>query len=250
MFSTVIGHDPQKYMLEKLQRAGKIPQALLFEGADGIGKQLVAKSFAGAIVEHDYNRLRLIERLPDKKNISIEQIRELKHEAILTGFSEGTRVFIINNAEKMSPEAANSFLKILEEPPRDVCFFLVTSTPEALPETILSRVLRLKFNDLKRSDVVLVLSADGVNKDLAERCTGLADGNAALARKMCGYGPALLQMSADWYKQIINGGYTAVYGICEQLGKINSEDKEQAQLLLLLLILILLHLKHGHQKNI
>ncbi|MFA6074828.1 MAG: hypothetical protein WCV63_07170 [Negativicutes bacterium] len=235
MFREIIGHAPQKRMLEELRLAKKIPQALLFEGSDGIGKQLVAKAFAANIVEHDYNRLRIIERLPDKKNISIEQIRELKHEAVLTGFSEGVRIFIINNAEKMTTEAANSFLKILEEPPQDVCFFLITGSSEALPETILSRVLRLKFNELSQFDAAQVLIGAGIEKDLAERCTILANGNIAIARKMCNYGQDLMQLSINWYASIVNGGYAAIYDICEQFGKINSEDKEKAQLILLLL---------------
>ena len=210
MFRAVIGHDRQKRLLERLRSAKNIPQSLLFEGADGIGKQLVAKAFATDIVDNDLNRLRIIDRLPDKKNISIDQIRELKHEAILTGFSEGMRVFIINNADKMTTEAANSFLKILEEPPREVCFFLISGSPEALPETILSRVLRLKFNDLAREDVIRVLISADVEHSLAVQCTNLAGGNVATARKMCGYGQELIQRSIVWYNSIVNGGYAAI----------------------------------------
>ncbi|MEI6286978.1 MAG: AAA family ATPase [Bacillota bacterium] len=235
MFRAVIGHDRQKRLLEKLRSAKNIPQALLFEGSDGIGKQLVAKAFATKIVDNDLNRLRIIDRLPDKKNISIDQIRELKHEAILTGFSEGMRVFIINNADKMTTEAANSFLKILEEPPREVCFFLISGSPEALPETILSRALRLKFNELARVDAVQALMNAGADKSLAVQCTNLAGGNVATARKLCSYGQELIELSIRWYKSIVTGGYAAIYDICEQFGKINSEDKEKAALLLLLL---------------
>lgn len=235
MFRDIIGHITQKRLLGNLRTSGQIPQALLFEGSEGIGKQLIAKSFALDILENDCNRLRIIERLPDKKVISIEQIRELKGDASMTGFVEGARIYLINEAEKLSIEAANSLLKLLEEPPSGVYFFLITGAPESIPETVLSRVIRLKFDDLPRSDVAAILVRSGTDEDFARHCTDLACGNVAIARALCHYGAELLQLTGDWYSAIIDGGYTVIYEIAEQLAKTSSEDKERARLLLMLM---------------
>lgn len=83
----------------------------------------------------------------DKNSIKIEQIRSLKTSTRF-GPSEGKwQVVIINNADTMSTEAANSFLKLLEEPAPNVVFILIANREGNLPKTILSRCQKILFEE-------------------------------------------------------------------------------------------------------
>src|SRR5439155_4221678 len=80
---------------------------------------------------------------PESKSrrILIEQIRELEHGLQMRG-SEGRRkVAIIAEADRLQPQAANAFLKTLEEPPKDSLLLLLSAIPEVLPDTIISRCI-------------------------------------------------------------------------------------------------------------
>jgi len=85
--------------------------------------------------------------------ISIDQIRELQHSSSLPPFEGKYKVFIIDQAELMSNEAANCLLKTLEEPIGRVVFMLLTANERLLPETVISRCLRLELLPLKASEV-------------------------------------------------------------------------------------------------
>lgn len=80
-----------------------------------------------------------IEVAADRKNISVEQVRELVAEATLRPYEGRNQVFIIDRAETLSPGASNSLLKTLEEPSRDTHFILMTRSAELLLSTIRSR---------------------------------------------------------------------------------------------------------------
>ena len=82
------------------------------------------------------------------KDISIDQIRELGRVVSLRPFEGRCRVIIIDPADAMNEAAQNAFLKTLEEPPPDVLFVLITSRPQALRATILSRCQRLDLSPL------------------------------------------------------------------------------------------------------
>jgi len=83
------------------------------------------------------------------RQIHIERIRDLERELYLRASLGGYRVAVISDADRMNPNAANAFLKTLEEPPPQVLILLLSSAPERLLETIRSRCLRL---DLERSE--------------------------------------------------------------------------------------------------
>ena len=78
-----------------------------------------------------------------RKNIGIDQIRALLHDASLKPFEGRRRVFIIDGAELMTQEAANAFLKTLEEPADDVLMALLAASTVGVPETIVSRCQRV-----------------------------------------------------------------------------------------------------------
>lgn len=95
-------------------------------------------------------------------SISIERIREIKEELAFPPFSARYRVIIILYADQFTREAANSFLKTLEEPGPTTVFILTTTKPYLLPSTIRSRCQRIPFSYLERKTVEEILRAKGI----------------------------------------------------------------------------------------
>ncbi len=85
--------------------------------------------------------------------INIDQIREVKKEAFLKSYKTLKKVFIIDDAAAASRAALNCLLKILEEPPENTYFFLVTSSGDLLPATIISRCQEYRFSPLTDSEM-------------------------------------------------------------------------------------------------
>ena len=91
------------------------------------------------------------------KSISIEAIRALKNEAKYASFESGKRIFIIYGAEYFSREAANSFLKLLEEPPENLYIILITDEIRSLLDTIRSRCQPVYFPEFNDSEIESIL---------------------------------------------------------------------------------------------
>jgi DNA polymerase-3 subunit delta' len=97
---------------------------------------------------------------PDGQFIKIGQMREMSQEAQYRPYEGRRRVYIIDNAERLREEAANSILKTLEEPPESSLILLVTSKPYALLETIRSRCQMLSFAPLASDELEAYLKAN------------------------------------------------------------------------------------------
>lgn len=102
--------------------------------------------------------------LPGHKNISIEMIRELKNEAKYAPFEATKRVFIIYGAEYFSREAANSFLKLLEEPPDDLLLLLITDNYQGLLDTIRSRCQPVYFPEFETEKIKAIFKSYEVDE--------------------------------------------------------------------------------------
>ena len=150
-----------KKMLEKIIRSARPATAYLFVGPEGCGKGIAALQFAKAlncemkgcndcntcrqIESQAHPDVKIISLLPDKNSISIEQMREVQRQAYLKPFMAAFKIYIIRDAEKMQEAAANSLLKILEEPPGKAIFILTASSPKMLIPTITSRCQCVRF---------------------------------------------------------------------------------------------------------
>jgi DNA polymerase III subunit delta' len=120
-------------------------------------------------------------RTPETQDISIDQIRSLVLSRAAFAPHEGrAKVFIVRRAEELSVSAANALLKTLEEPGNKTHFILLSSQPEALLPTILSRTQRVRFAPLPDPVVTELLVASGVAADRAQDVTRLAGGSVAL----------------------------------------------------------------------
>ena len=140
--------------LEYLQRAheqNRLAHAYLITGPPGSGKQLLAADLASLVngtpakdVFSSKAREIFVARPESKsRRIVIAQIRELEHTLQMRASNSRRKVAIIPDADRLQTEAANAFLKTLEEPPKDSLLLLLSALPEALPETILSRCIAI-----------------------------------------------------------------------------------------------------------
>lgn len=177
MFSEIIGNHKIKDTLEKIIESNKVSHSYLFSGIDGIGKKKIAIEFAKAVlclneekkycdnckscIQFDANNnpdFFLLE--PTEDIIKIDQIREMQKHVIEKPIASSKKVYIIDRADTMRPEAQNCLLKTLEEPPEYVMIILISSVETNLLTTIKSRCTVMKFD--KISDIEL-------NKYLTEK---------------------------------------------------------------------------------
>jgi len=96
---------------------------------------------------HIHPDITVVNKLPDKREIIVEQIRELKRDVIVVPNQAEKKAYIINDADSMNTNAQNAFLQILEEPPSHAVFILKTENPVALLPTVRSRCVELKGRD-------------------------------------------------------------------------------------------------------
>lgn len=158
-FENIKGHSEAIVFLEGAVKSGRLSHAYIFTGSAGIGKKLVAVSFAGALQCKGAN-LSLI--APDKEggSISIDKMRDLMKNISLKPY-EGTRnVFIIDDAGSLTQEASNALLKTLEEPPAGAVIILIAETTEELLPTIVSRAQVVRFSAFRPEELKDILIKD------------------------------------------------------------------------------------------
>jgi DNA polymerase-3 subunit delta' len=174
--------EPQWRQLLQRWSDGRLPHALLLEGRDGLGKARLAAHLVQRLLcteavpgETSCNRCRSCRLLasgahpdarwirpdPEKRRplITVDAIRELTGFLALSSQYGGYRLAVIEPADAMNVNAANSLLKTLEEPPEDCVLLLVTARPARLPATVRSRCQRLPLPVPARSDALAWLRA-------------------------------------------------------------------------------------------
>lgn len=201
-WSDIVGHDQVIAGLKALLTTGRFPHALLFHGPAGVGKFTTARIMAAGALCHGEQSFRpcgvcracrmsaqgthpdllLIE--PDGAAIKIDQIRALQHTAALSPALGRGRACIIDNAELMTTQAANSLLKLLEEPPPGFLFILAAQNSRPLLPTILSRCCRLAFQALPASLATQVLLSRGFPAAQAAVAARLSGGSLGKALEL------------------------------------------------------------------
>lgn len=177
-FQNITGQISAKRMLQNSLRNDKISHAYIFSGPVGTGRKQAAYALAMAIycsvnkddacghclecrkVEHgNHPDLSYIE--PDGASIKIDQIRELQKEFAYRATSSETKIYILDQADKMTVQAANSLLKFLEEPVSRVVAILITENGQALLSTIQSRAQWISFTPMPRVQMEETLLSEG-----------------------------------------------------------------------------------------
>lgn len=166
----VVGQPVATRTLMRALKSQRISHAYLFYGERGMGKETIAKSFINHLLCEDNTAcgtcgscLKLahgnhpgISVIEGDTSIKIDQIRELKEQIQLTNTKH--KVWLIRDVEKMTVQAANSFLKILEEPPRLNIFILLTNNIRQILPTIRSRCQTITFTRLTDNQVLGLLN--------------------------------------------------------------------------------------------
>ena len=176
-------------------RLERLPHALLLQGAAGLGKQLFARRFAATLLcarpdseaaacgrchscqllaAGNHPDLRQLAPVEDRRSIVIDQVRELGAFFALRPHTSARKVAILAPADSMNLHAANSLLKILEEPPAGNVLLLVSHQPTRLPATVRSRAQRVVFPMPERAPALAWLAAQVDNS--AELLLDLAAG--------------------------------------------------------------------------
>ena len=180
-FSQVIGQVPSVRILINSILMNRVPKAFLVSGLHGSGKTTLARLYAAALncenfngdicgacsscTDTQNNSHQSVIEIDAASNNGVDDVRELEkilHQKVLHQY----RVVILDEAHMMSKSAQAALLKALEESPANIVFFLVTTDPEKLEETVRSRCLSLPLRPLHPRDVAAsirtVLTAEGV----------------------------------------------------------------------------------------
>jgi len=193
-FKDVAGNVRIKRILKLALERNRVPNSLLFCGPEGVGKKAMALTLAKtlnclnlttdscdacpsceAIDKGVHPDVMVI--AAEKQEIKIEQTRFLKQMAYLRPMTGKKRVFIIVDASGMNDAAANSLLKVLEEPPLHSHLILVTASPFLLFPTILSRCQTLAFSAIGREEIEEILLERNFGTEQARILSLLVDGN-------------------------------------------------------------------------
>ena len=193
--------------LRRAHENKRLAHAYLISGPVGSGKREVAAELASAVNGTDAEEVfssrarEIFVAEPESKSrrILIEQIRELEHGLQMRGAEGRKKVAIIAEADRLQPQAANAFLKTLEEPPGNSLLLLLSALPEALPDTIVSRCISIP------------LSANGEEREIPER-SELVELLRSAAREK------------DWSVQ---QAYKVAQGLQSLLGEIKEQIKNR-----------------------
>src|ERR1700730_472313 len=194
-------------LLRRAHDQKRLGHAYLMSGPAGSGKRKVAATLASVVNGTDVDNVfsnkarEIFVAEPESKSrrILIEQIRELEHGLQMRAAEGRRKVAIIIEADRLQPQAANAFLKTLEEPPANSLLLLLSSLPEALPDTIVSRCISIP------------LSANGEEIEMPER--------AELVELLC--------QSAREKSWSVQQAYRVGQGLRSLLGKIREQIKAQ-----------------------
>jgi DNA polymerase III subunit delta' len=203
-WGTVRGHEGIIRSFEAAWKKGRLGHAYLFVGPAGIGKHTLARELARAILCETWSAdlracgkcsgcalvaagthpdLVLAARPGDKVDLPIELIRALIEHLSLKPARGGRKVAILDDADDLTAEAANAFLKTLEEPPPGSLLILIGGpTPERQFSTILSRCQVVPFSPLRKDQVVELLREHGISdEDRLDRLVRVAGGSVGQA---------------------------------------------------------------------
>lgn len=205
-FEEIIGQDLIIRALKRSLSSGQTTHAYLFSGPDGSGKKSLAFLFAQALncsseldppcksclscrktlsgIHPDFYQL-----FPEGASIKIGQLRKLKESLYYFPREGRKKVCLIHGADLMTLPAANSLLQILEEPPADLVFILLSSRPWALLPTVVSRSLHFALKPLSPEEMELLLKRQSLlEPQEREIVIALAGGNPGKALELSSKG--------------------------------------------------------------
>ena len=223
----VLGQEAALTRLARMLERRRVPSALLFYGPDGVGKRLSARLFAAALecerdaelqtqpsgglpfcgvcaacasvlkrahpnvleVDDAFQAAVLEEEVEKQKSLRVDTARELTRLASLKTTGGRWKVFILDNAHRLEPQAANALLKALEEPAPDTVWILIAPRRESLLATVQSRCQPVAFRALNTEVLLKVLARENLlSAEEARRWTPAAEGSLSRAVLLSRFG--------------------------------------------------------------
>ena len=268
-FDDVVGQMAVTQTLKTQLNSGRLSHAYLFTGSRGTGKTSSAKILAKAVNclnPHDGNPCNCCEacrtidsgacmdvlEIDAASNNGVDNVRDLRDDAIYTPSQVKMRVYIIDEVHMLSISAFNALLKIIEEPPEHLLFILATTELHKVPATILSRCQRFSFRRISQEDIaarlqyvayqenidlddsaarVLARLADGGMRDglsLLDQCAGATTGELTAERVYACLGIAGIQDCGQMMTHIANHDTKEALSM---LNKIYADGKDMGALL-------------------
>lgn len=218
--TAVAGHAAAMATLVERLAAGRLPGGILIHGPRGIGKATLAFDLARKIFaqtgdespEHiaaqvaagAYPNLFVMRKAARETGkgyytaIRVEEVRRFIEELRMTRGRAGHRIALVDPIDDCNDSSANALLKILEEPPADTTFLLVSHRPGSLLPTIKSRCFQVALRPVADADVRTVLQGNGAPAGLIDRAVSLAGGKPrrAFEAMLLGEGGALADLQA------------------------------------------------------
>ena len=206
-FSAVLGHEDAKRHLKAALSAGQMSHAYIIEGAAGVGKSLLADAFVKALLcenrrengdscgicpscrrlEHgSYPDVRYIAPAEGKSSISVKQIREnLVADINIRPYLGQFKVYILEKADTLTPEAQNAMLKTIEEPPAYGLILLLAESSASFLPTVISRCVKIALQPLSQDLILQGLENNGIQGERAKLAASSSQGSLGRALLLC-----------------------------------------------------------------
>lgn len=255
------GHEEVVRGFRSAAKSGRLPHALLFCGPEGVGKRLCARLLAQALLcgrreeggldpcgvcqdcamvkASAHPDLLEVGKPEDRTETPIAVIRQLCQDFGLKPARGSRRIAIVDDADALSDEAANAFLKTLEEPPPGSLLILVGTSPELQIDTIRSRCRVVNFAPLSEHDLAAVLTEQGIAADAEEAARLAKEGEGSVGRAKGLADRALSRFRRDMIDEVSRPeGFDApglarkMDGFVKEAGKEAGPRRQRAMLLI------------------
>jgi len=257
-FRDILGHKRPIAILQRAIQGERVPSAYLFEGPNGVGKRLVALHLAKALncegrigpdccdacipcrkidkgIHPDVSVIEPQASSPKTEpSLKIEQARDAQRDISLRPYEGRKKVYIFDQAEKMTEQCENALLKTLEEPTGEALLVLITSNPHSLLPTVLSRTQRIRFDPLPQGEVASYLRRkQSWEEEPSNLIASLSGGSLGQALRMDAEDLLSLrdEVVAD-FTSALKGGICQTLDLAEAWAKEKERVSERLQYLL------------------
>ncbi len=248
-FQDIVGHQGPIELLQRAVRHDRLHHAYIFVGPEGTGKRTVATALTGAVQcstdggdacgacpscrhidDRSHPDVHWLEPRKGKRDITIEQVRELQRELVLHRFSGAKKIAIIGPLTRMNLHAQNALLKTLEEPSDHTLLILIADNTGDILSTVLSRCLRLRFAPLTVEQVAVVVSRQ---KDIPEdRALLLAAlGCGSPGKTLSGDGVKMLDERQEHFRRLAEVSADDMRGIAALADEMGADREKSLRFL-------------------